>query len=128
MNVKALKDDVSIPEPNEPTEWVWGEVVSVDKGAKQIRVKYIDYETDAEKEAAFAFTSDAKFENIKSIDDINAGDNITIDYLVDKNGNNVVKSVSVEKDGSAAEDEGSPVLRSVPEDNTSNAGETPALY
>ena len=81
----------------ENVQWVWGEVIEVDKAASKIKVRYLDYESDAEKEEFFIIDKDTQLENLNSIADINITDSVGIDYTLDKDGQRTVKSISVEK-------------------------------
>lgn len=78
-------------------QWLWGEVVSVDAARGQIIVKYLDYDTDTEKQ--MEITTDAKtvFENVKSIDEVKPQDTVSIDYSVTAEGKNIAGMISVEK-------------------------------
>lgn len=81
----------------ENVQWVWGEVTEVDQAAGKIKVRYLDYETDADKDEIFLIDKDTQLENIASIAEISVGDSAGIDYLVDKDGQRLVKSISIEK-------------------------------
>jgi len=84
--------------PSEPeTQWIWGEVVSVDTAAKKILVKYLDYETDSEKEINIDVDGKTTYENIKSVDEIKPQDTLSIDYIINPDGRNIAKNISVEK-------------------------------
>lgn len=83
----------------EDIKWVWGEVVSVDPAGVSIKVRYLDYETDSEAEGIFLVDKDTVFENIASIDNIKTGDSAGIDYSINKDGKNIIKSISIEKMG-----------------------------
>lgn len=96
-NATSALEGASPKEEREYNEWVWGEVVSTDKAANKVIVKYVDYETDAEKQAVFTLDSKTNLENVKSLDEISAGDSITIDYSVDKDGKNIAQNMSIEK-------------------------------
>jgi hypothetical protein len=79
------------------TQWVWGEVNTLDTQNKTILVKYLDYETDQEKEATINVDDKTTYENIKSIDEIKPKDVLSIDYIVSSDGKNIAKNISVEK-------------------------------
>jgi len=84
--------------PLEPeAQWIWGDVVSVDTAAKKMLVKYLDYETDTEKEISIDVEDKTTYENVKSIDEIKPQDTLSIDYAVSSDGRNIAKNVSVEK-------------------------------
>ena len=84
--------------PSEPeTQWIWGEVVSVDTASRKILVKYLDYETDAEKEINIDVDDKTTYENVKSVDEIKPQDTLSIDYIINPDGRNIAKDISVEK-------------------------------
>ena len=84
--------------PSEPeTQWIWGEVVSVDTASKKILVKYLDYETDTEKEINIDVDDKTTYENVKSVDEIKPQDTLSIDYIINPDGRNIAKNISVEK-------------------------------
>jgi len=83
-------------------QWLWGDVVSVDIPNKSFVVKYLDYDTDTEKETSINVDEQTAFENIKSLEGINPKDTVSIDYVVSADGKNIAKNISVEK----VEDEG----------------------
>ena len=84
--------------PSEPeTQWIWGEVVSIDAATKNILVKYLDYETDTEKEININADDKTTYENVKSVDEIKPQDILSIDYIVNPDGRNIAKNISVEK-------------------------------
>ena len=82
------------------TEWVWGEVVSVDPANKQIVIKHLDYESYEEVQTTLIINEKTLFENVTDLTGIKAGDHITVDYNIDGK-NNVADLVVVEK-GEAA--------------------------
>ncbi|GEM_PF-3300336 len=100
-NEEATEPGLEESTLNEPQDlkWVWGEVVSVDPAGTSIKVRYLDYETDSETEAIFAIDKDTVFENIASVENIKTGDSAGIDYSVNKDGKNIVKSISIERMG-----------------------------
>jgi len=78
-------------------QWVWGEVVTLDTQNKMILVKYLDYESDQEKEININADDKTTYENIKSIDDLTPKDTVSIDYIVSPDGKNIAKNISIEK-------------------------------
>jgi len=78
-------------------KWLWGEIVSVQAANKSIVVKYLDYDTDTEKEITIYLTGTTTFENVKAVEEIKPKDVASIDYIVDNNGKAVAKNISVEK-------------------------------
>jgi len=84
--------------PSEPeAQWIWGEAVSIDTVAKKILVKYLDYETDAEKEINIEVDDKTTYENVNSVDEIKPQDTLSIDYMVSPEGSNIARNISVEK-------------------------------
>lgn len=78
-------------------QWVWGEIVSVDTQNKTILLKYLDYETETEKEMSFNVDDKTTYENIKNIDELKPKDTVSIDYVISSDGKNIAKNVSVER-------------------------------
>lgn len=79
------------------TQWLWGEVASVDAQNNTFIVKYLDYETDSEKEAKLNIDDKTTYENIKSLAELKALDTVSIDYIVSSDGKHIVKNISAEK-------------------------------
>ena len=79
------------------TEWIWGEVVSVDNTYNKVTVKYMDEESLEEKELTFRVDKDTTYENAESLLDIKLKDNISVDYVVAEDGTNFAKKIAVEK-------------------------------
>lgn len=78
------------------TQWVWGEVVSVDAAAKKLTLKYLDYEADQEKTIVLDVNDNTVFENAKSLDELKEKDTLSVDYLI-VDSKNIAKNVSLEK-------------------------------
>ena len=78
------------------TQWVWGEVVSVDAAAKKLTLKYLDYEADQEKTIVLDANDNTVFENAKSLDELKEKDTLSVDYLI-VDSKNIAKNVSLEK-------------------------------
>lgn len=77
-------------------QWAWGEVLSVDAQKNEFVIKYLDYDTDQEKQMVIKVDDKTTFENIKSLSEIKPQDNAGIDYTVTAEGKNVAKNISVE--------------------------------
>ncbi|MFA5275432.1 MAG: hypothetical protein WC417_00870 [Candidatus Omnitrophota bacterium] len=86
-----------LPPSESETQWVWGEVVSVDSAVKSLTVKYLDYETDQEKDMVIGTDEKTTYENIKSLDEIKPKDTLSIDYTAGAEGKNTAKNISLEK-------------------------------
>lgn len=79
------------------TQWLWGEVVYMDTQNKNISVKYLDFETNQEKEISLDVDEKTTYENIKSLDEIKPKDNVSIDYILGSGGKNIAKNIVIEK-------------------------------
>jgi hypothetical protein len=88
------QSEVSVPSE---IQWLWGEVASVDPANKAFVVKYLDYDTDMEKQVTMYVDDKTGFENIKSLADIKAQDTVSIDYTVGSDGKDLAINISVEK-------------------------------
>jgi hypothetical protein len=78
-------------------QWLWGEVETVNAQAKTIQVKYLDYDTDIEKELVLTVDAKTKFENAKGLEDIKTQDTVSVDYFTGSDGVNLAVAVSLEK-------------------------------
>jgi hypothetical protein len=100
----ALPQATSVPVPQENseanTQWVWGEVVNVDSPGKALTLKYLDYETDQEKELSLSVDDATIYQNFKSLDEIQPKNNLSVDYIL-KDGKNIAKSINLETSESA---------------------------
>lgn len=112
---KPLAQEVHL-EPE--TLWIWGDVASVDAAAKKILVKYLDYETDSEKEINIVVDDKTTYENVESVGEIKPQDILTVDYIINPDGNNIARNISVEKP------EGPQIL---PEENKAEPKVVPGL-
>jgi hypothetical protein len=95
MTLEPTMPELNPVEPE--AQWVWGEVVSVDAANNQINVKFLDYETDVEKEVAINVDDKTTYENVQSINEIKPKDTVSIDYIVNPDGQNIARSISIEK-------------------------------
>jgi hypothetical protein len=78
-------------------QWLWGEVVAVNTQAKTIQVKYLDYDTDIEKELVLTVDAKTKYENAKGLEEVKQQDTISVDYLAGTDGVNLALAISLEK-------------------------------
>lgn len=83
--------------PSSEMQWLWGEVSSVDSQKNEITIKYLDYETDTEKEMKIAVDETTAYENVKSINEIKTEDIISVDYVFSPDGRYIAKNISIEK-------------------------------
>lgn len=96
--VAATQENIQATAENEPeTLWLWGEAASVDAQNNEITVKYLDYETDNEKEIKITADSKTKYENAGSLNDVKPSDTVSIDYIITADSKNLAKNISVEK-------------------------------
>ncbi|MFA5156669.1 MAG: hypothetical protein WC532_04690 [Candidatus Omnitrophota bacterium] len=79
------------------TQWVWGEVISLDPQNNQLAINYFDYETDMEKELKLAVDDKTKYENTNALADLKLHDTISVDYILTSDGRYTVRNISVEK-------------------------------
>lgn len=109
----------------EALQWVWGEVVSLDALSKNFKIKFLDYETDTEKEMTITVDDKTTYENVKAFQEIKPQDTVSVDYMVGADGKSLAKNINVEKPDDAqglTEDE----TPAVDEGASSAAEETPA--
>ena len=78
-------------------QWAWGEVTNLDSQANTVTLKYLDYETDQEKELVLTVDEKTTFENIKGFSDLKLKDTLSIDYLAGADNKNIAKNISFEK-------------------------------
>ncbi|MFZ5800592.1 MAG: hypothetical protein ACOY3D_04335 [Candidatus Omnitrophota bacterium] len=83
--------------PVEETRWLWAEVIAVDAANKQFTVKYLSYDSDEEKEMVLGINDATKLENFSALAEMAAGDNVSIDYVMDPAGKALAKSISLQK-------------------------------
>jgi len=83
------------PEPD--VQWVWGEVSTVDAQNKALTLKYLDYETDQEKEITISADAKTTYENIKAFEEIKPKDSLSVDYFASLDGKNIAKNISLEQ-------------------------------
>ncbi len=81
----------------EDLQWVWGEVVSLDALSKNFKIKFLDYETDTEKEMTITVDDKTAYENVKAFQEIKPQDTVSVDYMVGADGKNLAKNINVEK-------------------------------
>lgn len=81
-------------------------------------IRYLDYETDTEKEISVGVDDKTTYENIKSLEEIKPQDAVSVDYIVNTDGKNIAKNINLEKN------EGTGVL---PEEIKEEPKATPGL-
>jgi hypothetical protein len=99
-------------------QWAWGEVTGLDNQTQTVTLKYLDYETDQEKELVLAVDEKTTFENIKDFNELKLKDTLSIDYIIGVDNKNIAKNISFEKPDtssvSAPAVEDSPLVNSAP--------------
>ncbi len=97
VETSAVVTPVMAPVQNEVNpQWLWGEVVNLDPLLKTVTLKYLDYETDQEKEIVLVVNEKTTYENIKSFAEIKIKDTLSVDYLLEAGDKNIVKNISFE--------------------------------
>ena len=91
-----LMSSLLFSQKEEEFQWIWGEVSSIDTAKKSITVKYLDYETDIEKEMSFVIDEKTNFEGVNSLGEIKVKDTVSIDYIMEQD-KNIARNISVEK-------------------------------
>jgi len=91
-----LNNLVFCQQQEEDYQWVWGEATYIDVSNKTINVKYLDYESDTEKELLLNIDNKTKFEGANSLADIKINDTLSIDYSIENN-KNIARTISVER-------------------------------
>jgi len=92
---QAETSDTSKAQSN--TDWLWGEVVSVDVNASSLLVSYLDFNLDEEKQIVIKIDAQTVLEGAKSVAEISAGDIVSIDFVKENETTNLGKKVLVEK-------------------------------
>ncbi|MCX5693797.1 MAG: hypothetical protein NT014_01490 [Candidatus Omnitrophica bacterium] len=90
---------VSSQQPNlqNDLQWAWGEVTNLDSQSKTLTLKYLDYETDQEKDLVLVVDESTTFENIKDFSQLKVKDTLSIDYMIGADNRNIAKNISFEK-------------------------------
>ncbi len=84
-------------------QWIWGEVVSVDKANNQLQIKHLDYETYEEVTKVIQVDSGTLYENAGGLGDLKPGDSVTVDFKM-KEGAQVAELVVVDKNHQVPEE------------------------
>jgi hypothetical protein len=86
----------SLPKDSD-MQWAWGEVTHLDDQSKTVNLKYLDYETDQEKELVLVVDEKTTFENIKDFNELKLNDTLSIDYMLGADNKNIAKNISFER-------------------------------
>ncbi|MBM3246171.1 MAG: hypothetical protein FJZ13_02455 [Candidatus Omnitrophica bacterium] len=104
---QLFSQDAAVPQELQPEvqgQWVWGDIVSVDIQKNEILLKYLDYDTEQEKEMAVSVNDKTRYENAKSLLELKPQDTVSIDYTLSPEGKNIAQNINVEKPEEARED------------------------
>lgn len=77
-------------------QWVWGEIVTVNATDNSILIRFIDYESDTEKEVVVFVDGKTTYEKANSFNEIKPQDTVSVDYVVNGEGKAVAQNISVE--------------------------------
>lgn len=123
LDQEAITSNQQSPAQKESDmQWAWGEVTNLDNQAKTITLKYLDYETDQEKELVLVVDEKTTFENIKDFNELKLNDTLSIDYSIAENSKNIAKNINFEKPEAAVLPE---VESAMPVDSTMVVSESP---
>ena len=78
-------------------DWLLGDVVTVDAQNSRLIVSYIDEKTEEEKEISLLVDSGTQYENVDSLDEIEAGSVVAIDYILQPGGDAVALNIRIEE-------------------------------
>lgn len=87
-------------------QWLWGEIDSVDIQENEVMVRYLDYDTEQEKEINITVDEKTIYENVDSLLDIKPRDAVSVNYLILPEGKNLAKNISVENPETASPETG----------------------
>ncbi|MDD5130058.1 MAG: hypothetical protein PHS66_03280 [Candidatus Omnitrophica bacterium] len=93
----AIAESSAQPGAQNDMQWAWGEVTNLDSQAKMLTLKYLDYETDQEKDLVLIVDENTTFENVKDLNELKLKDTLSIDYMIGADNRNIAKNISFEK-------------------------------
>jgi len=96
-NTVVTSDSQPVVQERNDTRWAWGAVINLDIEAKTVTIKYLDYETDQEKDLLLVIDDKTAFENVKGLEEIKTNDTLSVDYAVGPDSRNIAKNISLEK-------------------------------
>jgi len=74
-------------------DYSYGSVVAVDSASNRITISEYNYENDSESNVTYSVDINTKYENAGSLNEIQAGDDVDIDYTV--GGDNVRTATAI---------------------------------
>lgn len=110
QEMKEMEETQTAEEDGLPSDWLWGEVVSVDPQKPQLVIKHLDYDTYEEVQKTLVLTPKTLYENVQTLSEISPGDNVTVDYKKKEDAELIVGMIVVEKNavvGTQSASEGS---------------------
>jgi hypothetical protein len=93
----VVSDQQSVGQNDSEIQWVWGEVTNLIPQENTFTLKYLDYETDQEKEMVLSVDQSTTFENVKDFSGLKLKDTLSVDYLAGSDNKNTAKNVSLDK-------------------------------
>ncbi|MGD9015303.1 MAG: hypothetical protein PVI33_04710 [Candidatus Omnitrophota bacterium] len=78
-------------------EWLLGDVIAIDSENNQLRVGYIDYDTEEEKEISIQVDVQTGYDNVSSLGEIKINDVVSVDYIADSQGQAIALNIRVDK-------------------------------
>ncbi len=81
----------------ETTQWLWGQVISVDPANNKLLLNYLDYENDTEKQLEITVNEKTKYTNFQALVDLKPQDAVSLDYAINTEGKPVAKGINLEK-------------------------------
>lgn len=97
LSARVLAEETTAAVPaveQEEPEYAFGTAKSVE--GDTLVINEFDYDTGEEKEAAYWVDSKTEYDNVASLKEVSAGDEVDIDYLM-KDGKKIAVAVSVAK-------------------------------
>ncbi|MBM3249633.1 MAG: hypothetical protein FJZ09_02165 [Candidatus Omnitrophica bacterium] len=94
----SFSEEAELSQPAEPQmQWQYVEIVSVDPAGKSFVGKYIDFETEQEKEITIFCDDKTGYENMSSLSELKPLDAVGVDFVVTAEGRNLAMNISLEK-------------------------------
>ena len=78
-------------------QWVLGDVIAIDLEKNQLKLGYVDYNTDEAKEIAIGVDVNTNYENVNSLADIKINDVVAVDYETTPEGEAMASNINVER-------------------------------
>ena len=82
--------------PTLDPQWVLGDVIDLDTETNQLILGSINYDTYKDRIVVIKIDAAVEYENIDSLADIKAGDVISVEYIIDLEGEAVALKISAQ--------------------------------